>query len=1179
MILDFSIELINFLNEHSIEIFWALFFAVVFGIPFALIADHLLKGKQAKKTDNFKEKFESSYKDINSPNFSMNEKLDTIGAFSELSSEILTSEYQRELNYAKSLLDDLKIDDALSYLEKLRRDIWDRASPIVKYGILKYLGAANHKLLKNKKAGSLFIESYQYNPDTEESLFVKSLGYMLLNQREKAKEYAKKVLEKNETNPKAYSIIAETNEINDLEKIISEIPEDFRETKEVAYTIGIIARTKNNIIEAEKWLRLSKKEYNDTFPDLNGNLGEVLLIKTLEDPFFAPNDVISETKKEELREIENLLEKAWNKLPEIQMQKSRISWVSNLSTVKLLLNEYDDAKKYMDIGLTINPTDSFLEKNKGLLFLNEGKTKEAKSILKKLGTKDPQAPLILAFQLKSEGDYSKSIKILKNFVKLDSNGKIKENAYKLLMELYIITKDVNEAKMLYNSIYDSKEDITSTIFEAHISRLNGDNKKYVKLLNDAKSFITDSATPQELSMLADEFYNLENLISAAEIYEKFVDKHTNSNFTKRLIDCYYRSGNIGAAFKICQNLSEKYDKPLKYISEVEIAIYTEIGEYKEAKKLINRYLEFFPDNLDMKIDQAISNLHSNNTDDVDEFLNSPIDMKELSLEQFQKLAYLCHFRGFDEQYVDVIYNMRRNYFDEYEAHAEYVKSLIFKLKDSEFTPIKVKLGMAVCLKDNSNKKWFILEEKENPDFKLREISPDNSLCKELIGKYIGETVTIGKGISSSKVVIDEIQSKYTYASQKSVELLKYSSDNFGFESIPLGSEEETKFEPLFDVLRNRRDGIYKAEKIFKEKLIPVGTFAGFIGSNIIDAWNSIVNNPNLDLKCYSKGNNENSNVLSTANKLIIDLVSLLTIHETKTKDFVVKTFGKLGIAQSTIDEIIQALNYQKILKERGSAYSEMTPDDEVKLHDIHSKLIERNINYLEDLLVWIEHNCEVLSCRGALKINRNKRVQFNNLLSKSFMDTILIASDEGNLLYSDDGPLRLIAKEKFDVNGIWTQAVLLECLKRNNLKIDGYNKAIVKLLSFDYNSTYYNAQIIITAAEESEWISSNPYNTVINVITREHKQPEFPRFFIPLNRSEFDFRIEKDENSRLSLVKVLFLFISQLSKQSISKEQHELLMNYLISKIISRTDGHQILCDLIFLLSYTMDAKFNSLIN
>jgi len=53
------------------------------------------------------------------------------------------------------------------------------------------------------------------------------------------------------------------------------------------------------------------------------------------------------------------------------------------------------------------------------------------------------------------------------------------------------------------------------------------------------------------------------------------------------------------------------------------------------------------------------------------------------------------------------------------------------------------------------------------------------------------------------------------------------------------------------------------------------------------------------------------------------------------------------------------------------------------------------------------------------------------MIGPLFVDTLLIASEPGNLLYSDDERLRSFAKTEFKVDGVWTQTVLMHCLNIN----------------------------------------------------------------------------------------------------------------------------------------------------
>ena len=47
---------------------------------------------------------------------------------------------------------------------------------------------------------------------------------------------------------------------------------------------------------------------------------------------------------------------------------------------------------------------------------------------------------------------------------------------------------------------------------------------------------------------------------------------------------------------------------------------------------------------------------------------------------------------------------------------------------------------------------------------------------------------------------------------------------------------------------------------------------------------------------------------------------------------------------------------------------------------------------------------------GFSTIRRSKKEQFDRLFDKAFVDTMIIASDEGNILYAEENLIRLIGK-------------------------------------------------------------------------------------------------------------------------------------------------------------------------
>jgi hypothetical protein len=145
---------------------------------------------------------------------------------------------------------------------------------------------------------------------------------------------------------------------------------------------------------------------------------------------------------------------------------------------------------------------------------------------------------------------------------------------------------------------------------------------------------------------------------------------------------------------------------------------------------------------------------------------------------------------------------------------------------------------------------------------------------------------------------------------------------------------------------------------------------------------------------------------------------------------------------------------------------------------------------LKTIIKWIDENCEVDPCIVALEMNQLRKQKFDNLFQPLFVDTILIASQPGYLLLSDDEVLRSYAKTNFSidagisyhVDGVWTQVVLQHCFNRNLLDKVEYDKMTIKLVCSHYYHTTFDTDVLIEAARQAEWKPAEPYNTLVKTL-------------------------------------------------------------------------------------------------
>lgn len=1073
--------------------------------------------------------------------------------------EILAPEYQAVLDDSRDLTKKYMPKEALNILKKLKHRSWENAKPILKYRILTCMGLAKLKMGKSKDAGKLLIKALKYNLDDEKAIYYCAVGHLVLDQLDDAYKLGEKLIKIDKTNDDGYFIVIQAAPATEtFDNVLSRIPEINQNSSKVAHSLSHLAARKNDLKNAEKWLKIAIENDEENSPYVKRDLGEILFtIVRRDDKVYTGQ--ISDSQRNKLKDALKYFNEAWRTIVHTETREYNVDWVISLSAIKELLGDLEGSIGDMQAALEIEPENIMIKENIAILiYKNPNKNnQEAINILNEIPDEDktPQASMLLAELLKNENNYNDSERILKTLLKNDLSEEQLERVRKLLLDVYIKFKRIEEAKRVCKSLCKSDpKNISNIVYKARISKLY-DVDNAITLLEKAKTYITDSTPLQHLLLLADEFYYLGMHKEAITIYEKSVDINLNTNLTHRLIDSYYKLGEIGIALKICKKLRENYKKPLEYVSELEISIYNEIDDLEATKNLIKDYLKIFPNNLEMEINQAFIDLRSNNLEDVDSFLNSPLDLEKMTLRHFIGIVKLYNIRDFNEQkWLGLLYEMRRKYFNEYLAHAEYIQNFLSRERKIEISPLLVDLGTAVCIENHGKEEWFILEEKNDIDIKLGEINPKHPLFDQLKDKKVDDEIIINEhSLSPQKGKIIAIKNKYVHALHESMNLINYSPKDFGMSLFSLNGDKEKMFDPYFDVLKEKHKTDNQIETIFMENWIPVGTFSEMGHSNVLDTWLYLANNFNIVLRCYTNSPEENSSIwlLKDNNRLIIDLVSLFTIHETNTKENIIKTFGKLGIAQSSMDVLNQVL-YETSLY-RGREYINTAwIDGRPTYQKVTAEDTEKRIEYIEKLIKWTNSNCEILPCNAALEMNKNKRLKYSKALGKSFMDTILIASEKGNLLYSDDAPLRRIAYTEFHINGIWTQATLMECLERNNLEKSVYDEAIVKLICFNYQHLFLNEDIILKSAELSEWLPLYPFSRVIGKI------------FI---------------NKPSAVAKMLNKFLFKLFKKKIPNERQNYLISYLISLILSNKEGYNTLVFLATEITLTINERYLNIIN
>ena len=1026
----------------------------------------------------------------------------------------VAKEHHAEIDNARNLLKSHKPTTALELLENLKKRTWKDASDDLKFSILTNMAAAQFALNNEEEAAKLLIKAFDFNRENERALSNRALAHLLLREVEKAEQYANQTLEKNSINTDAYVIlIGISAEEEPLDEVIAKVPDSLHDSPQIAYAISELAKQHENFEAAKRWGEIMVSQDQENAPDFKAAFATILIKQVLEDNFAVGTSQLYASQKGQLQRAIGFLTEAWDCVSNTELKDYRADWIINRGIAHFHLGELTKATEDLDTALEIEKSNPILIKNRALLAFECGDIPKAVELSEKIHSAPevPEAPIILANILFASERLDEAITKLNDFLQTDLSPELQEKASRLLIDVYIADKRFDDALEISIAMRESTPmSIANLVDAARIYSANEKRDEAIALLKEAYNYVQNGAEFLDIVMLADQLYIHERFKEAATLYEKLADTNLNSELTQWLIKSYYGAGEIGKALEICQKLREKYG-PLENISETEAVIYEEIGDMNQAETVCKEYLNKFSTDYDMRIRLGMILVRSSKETEVDNVLDSFSEikdfsyLKDLSLEGCFELALLHQIRLQPEKALEIMYEVRRTHFNNPDVHLLYIKIFLSVEKEipEVLKPTQVEKDTAVKINISDEDYWYIIEERVDADIKRDERDVNAPFAQQLTGKNINDEVSLGEkmlGRKTGKIV--DIKSKFSYAYQESFRTYErlFPLDQ-GMDNMKIDDSEEIddkeRFQQMFKMIDRRQDRINEIEKLYKEENLTIGTFTRYVGSNSLDTWGSLMGNPELGIRCSISDIEERSRILNRLNhskpKLVVDIISLITLHSLDAGDIVVSAFGKLCIAQSTIDEL------QSIISERDRMWSKREGMVVDKKGNQYIKQIikpeetKQGIEYLKNIIHWIWENCEVGKATVGSEMNQLRRRELNDRLQQHFLDTVLLASQPGHLLFSDDGRLRHYAKTSlnsdagtnFKIDGVWTQVLLEHCVKQDCLDKTDYDEMTIKLVCSRYYHTVFDSDLLLEIAKRADWKLSEPYNSFVLALGEE----------------------------------------------------------------------------------------------
>ncbi len=1007
--------------------------------------------------------------------------------------------YLMEIESIIKLRDTNSQKAAIKLYNELREKNWEKLNGLEKYKLTGNIGICLLDLDRDTEAAEHFIEAINYDPENERGWGLAALGHAILGQKQDSHEYIDKLLAKNPDNLTAYvALISIYRNQIEFSEIISKIPERLLDTLEISYALGTTANGMKDYDNAIYWLQNAIEHSDNKDAEVKANLATVIL-QSIADPYKIFTGQLDIESRNKIHYSIELLTDAWEKFKDSDLGKTK-SWILiNRSQAKRYIKDYNGANEDLIEAKTLQEDKYIPIKGLAVLYFETKRLdealiliKELKSIKTKNEDKEFNIDLFKAVILFKKGEYKQSIDLLKNIIITTNNQTIKEITINTLINSYLALNYIEEAKEISSKYLTEHPDSWRGYLNASLVFAAGNEQdKSLLLLNDAFKKITQDTHPIDIQDIAFQFLNHREFNKAIELLERITNSNVYSHLSENLLNAYYSAGEYQKALDMCQSFQSNYG-PIDFVTEIQSAIYESIHDFTRAIEVCKDFLKIYPDDLRIKVRLAILYARKNDFSEVKQILSGIVEFGDLSMNILFQIAYLIILTGDLQRGLDMAYETRRKFKNRGESHLRYfgliaeLQSLTSSLGEFE----TVSINTAVGIKDDSGevKVYYVIEGEEK--LSENEILASERLGVSLIGKKIGEIVSIDRSIGEpQKYEVVSIQSKFIYAFQESIHLLdKRFVEIEAFRSFTFNQTGNPRndLKPIFDSLDISAKFDSELFELYLKKRLPLGSCAQIKKINPIRFWANVIGNIRLGI--ISIGPFRQNlimpiNDLKRGTGIVIDLVSLLTLDSIQKLDLLEAIPNKKLIAHSSIECINDLLREFNGLGSEGYFNLGKVDNHYVKQETTKEQIAD-HIKHYQELLQWIEKNCEIFPCNDALTMNARKKEQYNDILGTSFIDTILIAKEHSFLLFADEEALRGFAYDEFKVKGFPNYTLINFCLKEDIIDEKQFSNIIAKLIALNYKFLPISSSILMQCLDMSEYQVKFPFDLAIQTFKR-----------------------------------------------------------------------------------------------
>ena len=1038
-------------------------------------------------------------------------KIETLLQLTEQNSGLERADERRdgfhaEIDEARNSIDQHDYQIAKLLLQRIKLRSWDKLNARHKFRMLTNLASIEVSADNLNGAAALYFEAKKHQPDDEVARTNEAIGYWMLGRHERAFVVARKLREDFPRSERVLGIfIQSAPESMALQLLEGSVPEDLFHKDEVAIALAQRAEHSGDFQKAEEFIRAATNA--DSRASMTWLLlGGIIFQSEVSRSYESHGTEALFCDEDRLREAEDALGRALIRAKEERSTPATVEALLNRSQTRFVLKKDVEAREDLEEARRIAPEHPRVIEKYGQSLRIEGKSDAAIDFMRRVPEEElsDNGRMMLGMLLMERGgpnDYRSAGDLLSQVAKSAARlpDDFREHAIDIGLEAFGAQGRIDAGHKLLAAIPEGT--ISGVAFKTLTARLHlleGQQDEASKSADEALAITGHVIKASDVRRLALLLYVLGRFNDALPLWQRISAPGVLSADTRYLLECADRLNRHEIMLHTFGRLRETgaIDRTLL---DSELS-FLEMYDTDVAIKILNEEIIQRPDDTELKLRRSMLGLALDRADLVDQAPSSVPKADEVTPRTAGNAVRVLRAIGHEQDAVQYAYDVIRHNFQEPDAHRAFILALApFPTKPELEQPDCVETGAAVCYVEQgaSFPYWIIVEDPPDPNsqFPERELSPNDEICKAMMGKNVGDTFLLAKGIQDRIGEIREIQNKYVHRYQDCMGQWQVRFPGLADFQVVKGAQKtgesdgsELDMSAILKSADERHEHVSKMLDIYKESLLTLHILGERFGVTAYEALWNLATTPDVPVRCCIGSREEREHAakaLRSCNTVVLDMSAISSLVLLDKLDILKEWPTDLVVSKSTVNEIRQMIANESLLGGQESGVLIKT-ETGLALQERTTKQKEAYIKSLRHLVEMLEENCKIDACKSLAAMEPEKR----EILVKGFgqygAEAILLSAAPGAVLWTDDYVQAGLARGAHGVQQVWTQFVIGACAESGLLGPEAFLDASARLFGYGYHFTSNNPQIVRQAGVIANWkVDGWPLSQLLSAFAQE----------------------------------------------------------------------------------------------